>query len=812
MTWLGAVRTAAGGVARHKVQAVVICAILLISTASATLGFALLAATNAPFDNAFAGQRGADVTLTVNTAKATTARLAATTKLSGVTAAAGPFPEALVAQTQADGQPFGGFALVGRANPGGTVDDLVLNAGHWVTGPGQVVLSGTPAPGGPQPVQVGTVITAGTQKLTVVGFANSVTSTAFGWVTSAEVSQLIAAGAQPASTPATAQMLYRFTSAGDYAQVNADIAAVTRALPKGAVTDNANWLTAQQQSEGNGAIMEPFVVAFAVIGLVMAVLIVANVVSGAVAAQYHRIGVLKSIGMTPGQVVTVYLSRVGVPALIGVVLGVVVGNILAVPLLSTSAGAYGVGSQSVPWWALVAAPFGMLALTVLAAFAPALRAGRLSATQAIAAGRAPRAGRGYAVHRLAGTLNLPRPVGIGLAAPFARPARTTVTLAAIAFGATAVIFAFGLNAGLGRAAQAQTHSATAPVLIQQQVPGQGKGNGSGPTAVSPGSGPQAPTAAQFTELTSALNTQPGTAHYVAQYNSQVRVTGISGQVNAQVFGSDASWLGTGMIAGHWYDGPGQVDVNTEFLTQSGLKIGDTVTVTIPTGVRGQGPGNRFATGKQVTVTIAGEAFVPSTNPRIIGGPQSLAGIVTPADLTEYYVGLKSGTNVASYIEGLNAKFGANGAWQAMPEQSGQFYVIADDLIGILALMVAIAAGLGVLNTVLMTTRDKVHDMGVFKALGMRPGQTLTMVVCQVIPPAVIAGAIASPAAVALTTATIKAMAGTAHTGVPASFTAVLPPSQLALLSLAALVIAVLGALLPASWAARSRPATALRAE
>jgi putative ABC transport system permease protein len=54
------------------------------------------------------------------------------------------------------------------------------------------------------------------------------------------------------------------------------------------------------------------------------------------------------------------------------------------------------------------------------------------------------------------------------------------------------------------------------------------------------------------------------------------------------------------------------------------------------------------------------------------------------------------------------------------------------------------------------------------------------------------------------------MAGTAHTGVPASFTQVFPPSRLALLSLAA--IAVAGALLPASWAARARPAVALRTE
>jgi putative ABC transport system permease protein len=114
--------------------------------------------------------------------------------------------------------------------------------------------------------------------------------------------------------------------------------------------------------------------------------------------------------------------------------------------------------------------------------------------------------------------------------------------------------------------------------------------------------------------------------------------------------------------------------------------------------------------------------------------------------------------------------------------------------------------------VLMTTRDRVHDLGIFKALGMRPGQVLTMVGCWIIVPAVIAGAIAAPAAVALNGATVRAMAATAHTGVPASFTQVFPPSRLALLALAALVIAAVGALAPASWAARARPVVALRTE
>jgi putative ABC transport system permease protein len=127
-------------------------------------------------------------------------------------------------------------------------------------------------------------------------------------------------------------------------------------------------------------------------------------------------------------------------------------------------------------------------------------------------------------------------------------------------------------------------------------------------------------------------------------------------------------------------------------------------------------------------------------------------------------------------------------------------------------MVAVAAGLGVLNTVLMITRDRVHDLGIFKALGMRPGQLLTMVVCWVAGPAVLAAVIAAPVAVALNTSTVHAMGRAAYTAIPASVTQVFPPSRLALLSLAALAIAAAGALAPASWAARARAAVALRTE
>jgi putative ABC transport system permease protein len=796
MSWLGPVRTATGGVRRHKVQAIAIGMVVLISTASATLGLSLLAASNSPFQHAFASQHGADATLTVNPDRASPAQLAATRTLGGVTATAGPFAAATVA-VQSDGQPYGPFTLAGRTSTGGPVDDLVLNAGHWPDGLGQVVLDRAAGPGaGEGGLQLGSKLTvtgtetgtaagvqasgaAGARTLTVVGLANSVTGTADGWVTTGEAARLQALGGT-----ASTQMMYRFTQAGSHAQVRADVAEVTRALPAGAVTGAASWLSAQDNSNSNGAIMEPFVIAFALIGLIMAVLIVGNVVSGAVVAGYHRIGVLKSLGLTPAQVAAAYLTRAGWPALAGALIGVVAGYVLAIPVLQNSAGAYGVGHQQVPVWAMLAAPAGILAVTALAALGPALRAGRLSAIRAIAAGRAPRSGRGYAVHRLAARLRLPRSAALGLAAPFARPARAAVTLASIAFGATAVIFAFGLTASLNRAAQASDLTGTVPVQVQPFGPGAGPG--------------QAPSAAQDAAVTAALRAQPGTAHEVAVYGSPVTVPGISGHVYAQAFGGDAAWAGYALISGHWYDGPGQVVVNTAFLTQSGLSVGSPVTVNTGTA--------------QVSVRIAGEVFQPSSGPQLLAATQALPGLGTAANLQQYDVGLRPGTNSASYVRAVNGALGSGNPWQATPAQTGNFYTVAVGLVGLLALMVAAAAALGVLNTVLMTTRERVHDLGVFKALGMRPRQLLTMVVCWIAGPAVLAGVIAAPAAVALNSATVHAMAGTAHTGIPASLTQVFPPGRLALLSLAALVIAVAGALLPASWAARARPATALRTE
>jgi putative ABC transport system permease protein len=134
------------------------------------------------------------------------------------------------------------------------------------------------------------------------------------------------------------------------------------------------------------------------------------------------------------------------------------------------------------------------------------------------------------------------------------------------------------------------------------------------------------------------------------------------------------------------------------------------------------------------------------------------------------------------------------------------------LIGSLALLLAGAAGLGVLSTVLLQTRERAYQMGVFRAVGMTPRQTIAMVVCSVAGIGLVAGLAAIPAGIAALRSLVPVMGAAAGTGMPPSYLDVYGVAELAGLALAGVVIAVAGALLPATWAARNTTSSVLRAE
>ncbi len=802
---------ARGGLGGRRLQAIIIGLVVLVSTAASTLALGMLADAHSPFDHAFASQHGADLAFTVDTSTASAAQIAAATKVAGVTGVAGPFvTESVTAQVplpQAGGTISTPLNLVGRSSPGGPVDDLTVQQGHWPTNDSQIILSANAN----LPGNLGSTLTVGKQTLTVVGIANSVTNTADGWVLPAEMNAIANSGGT-----GQAQLLYRFASSATTSDLTADTHAVEAALPSGAVTSTTPYLAVRQSEQSNVAPWVPFIIAFGVIALVISVLIVVNVVSGAVVAGTTRIGVLKSIGFTPLQIVGCYVLLVAVPAVTGAIVGVVCGNLLAAPIYAQNAQVYQVGVLGVPFWVDVAVPLTVLALTVAAAMGPASRAGSMSAVQAIATGRAPRAKHGFFAQRALSKLtSVPRPVTLGFASPAARPGRTFVTVVAVLFGAAAVTFGVGLATSLNHVYSDISQGSRLPVRVNLAPPGVNPGGpargngGKGPRHVAVGvvgPGEQQLTAVQQHAITTAIGAQPGTLHYLTEADDNLEFPGLAnadgGGAQITAYGNgDPAWSNLVLISGTWYSQSSavrEIDVNTLFLTDTSTAVGDTYTM-----VNG---------GHKVTAKIVGEVFAPGNDVNVYMSPGALAAIdPTVSGAGQYVISLRPGVNADTYASGLQAALGDTYFVNA-DEGGGKALIAITTLVAMLTLLIIAVAGLGVLNTVALQVREKAHDIGVFKALGMTPRQTLTMVVCSVGITGLVAGIIAVPSGILLHHNVLPAMAHAANSGLPGSVISVFSLPEMIGLALAGLVIAVAGALAPASWAARSRTAAALRTE
>ncbi|MFF0132056.1 ABC transporter permease [Streptomyces mirabilis] len=785
-------RVVRSGVGRRRVQTVVIGVATMMAVAAAVIAGSLIVATNAPFDHAFAKQHGAHITAQFDPAKASAAQLKDTGRLNGVTASAGPYPSTTIRPVDSNGGHLPALTLVGRSGPHGDVDDLDLQSGRWAAEAGEVVLSASFK--GPFLLKVGSTLkasdAAGSPTLKVVGFVVSASRTADAWATPGQVRALASK-----ATPVTSQMLYRFDSAGTKGQIAADRKKLAAAVPSGALVGTQSYLDTKRAADRGAAATIPFLVAFGVLGIVMSVIIVSSVISGAVGTSLRRIGILKAIGFTPREVVRAYVAQALIPAGTGIALGVVLGNVLAAPLLADTAQAYGGVSLTVAWWVDILVPTVALLVVGIAALVPALRAGRLRTAEAIAVGRAPRTGRGQWAHRAASRLPLPRAVTYGLASPFAHPVRAAAMLLAVAFGTVAATFAVGLTSSLNAVGSASDPEERAPVTaISGAATVNGAAESGGPR---PGSGNHQPPSADPAKVRAAIEAQAGTASYYGMSQTDVTVAGISSSVRATLYEGDSRSGSYEMISGHWITGAGQVVVPTGFLERTGTKIGDTVRVTL---------------GKDTeTLRIVGEAFDTDND-----------GLSIHADLTSFagaepevfQIEVKAGVSPAAYAEKLAAVVGPLGGGVEANSASEQenMILILDAIAVLLTLMLVSVAGLGVLNSVVLDTRERVHDLGVCKALGMSPRQTVSLVLSSVAGIGVLGGLIGVPAGFTLHGFVLPVMGHAAGTNLPPSVLDVYDAPHLMLLGLAGIVIAMLGALLPSGWAAKARTATALRTE
>jgi putative ABC transport system permease protein len=760
---------------RRRVQAAVIFLTVLLSIATGTMALTLMSQTRDPYQAAFAAQKGAH--LQVSFHRTTDPQLLATTPATiGAAAAGGPYP-ATTLEFRHSGTTFFVEAF-GRDNPAGDVEVLNVSSGHWPRANDEIVL--TRSFSELNHVSVGdrikVISIAAAPTLTVVGEVVDIDegsadlSSQHAWVLKAAVPAL--------TTPEVSYyvMDYRFATDPTTSQLAVYVDRLRAALPQGSISGSVNYLLIRNVFNITNQIITGVLGAFSVFALLATIAIVATLVTGIVISAYREIGIMKAIGFTPSGVVGVFALQIVIPALAACLIGIPAGTLLSQPLLANSSHALGlayVPSFSISLDLLVLA--GGLLVVAVAATLPALRAGLLKPITAITNATAPRGTSGRRLRQLAARLRLPRPIVLGIGDAFSRPLRAALTLVTVLLAVATAVVAIGLPRSFELINNSETGLGNYQVVVTRT------------------------NAYPDADVMRTLNAQPETAHVVALDQENVTVPGIGDPVNSVLFRGDSSRLGYMIIAGRWFTGPGEVLAPKGLLQDAHLKVGDTFTGSVY--------------GNAVQLRVVGEVYdISNLGHRLFMDYSTLPPNTPNSSPGLYYVTLTPGTDVNAYVRRVGAA--QPDLTDVRPSNNdiiGPVKIIDSVLLVLAAVLVLIGIG-GVFNTLLLNTRERVHDTATLKAMGMSPRQVMVMVAASAALLALVGGLLAMPVGVELNRVLNDVISTSTGNDTPLRAYDVFRPFELALIPLLGVVVAVVAALIPGRWAARTNVVEVLHSE
>jgi putative ABC transport system permease protein len=176
----------------------------------------------------------------------------------------------------------------------------------------------------------------------------------------------------------------------------------------------------------------------------LAIASLAVIVGGRLAERTRRVGLLKAVGATPRLVAGVLLLEYLTLALVGAAVGLAAGYLAAPLVANPGAGLVGsVGAASVSLADVGFVVALAVALAVLAAWIPSIRAAHTSTTSALAdSARVPKR-RPLLV---AAAAHLPVPLLLGLRLAARRPRRMLLTLVSVAITTTTIVAVLSVRA------------------------------------------------------------------------------------------------------------------------------------------------------------------------------------------------------------------------------------------------------------------------------------------------------------------------------------------------------------------------------
>jgi putative ABC transport system permease protein len=153
--------------------------------------------------------------------------------------------------------------------------------------------------------------------------------------------------------------------------------------------------------------------------------------------------------------------------------------------------------------------------------------------------------------------------------------------------------------------------------------------------------------------------------------------------------------------------------------------------------------------------------------------------------------------------------------RTVADQIGTFQAVIDGIIGVLnafAGIALIAAGFGIINTLLMSVQERTREIGLMKAMGMSSGQIYALFSLEAVFIGFLGSAIGALVAIGIGTPLSSVLSETALSGLPGLNILQFAPASIAIIMGIVMFIAFIAGTLPASKAARQNPIEALRYE
>ncbi|GAA2866034.1 hypothetical protein GCM10010517_25450 [Streptosporangium fragile] len=517
----------------------------------------------------------------------------------------------------------------------------------------------------------------------------------------------------------------------------------------------STWREVRASMELDNRLLGLLLALFGGAGLVAAALAIANAVGGRVLTQTRDIATLKSLGYTRGQVFAVLMAEHGALGLLGIVIGLVCGQVAAAVALD------GVPIPPLSPAPLLAIAGGTAAVVLVVVALPAWHGSRTPPIPAAPA--SPPKGHLSRMARLALLARLPHALVLGTRDAFTRRVPALLGVFGLAVPMMMITIGLGCWATLD------------DFLRHPEKVGQAAALTVRPGELSPG---------ETLRITRAdpqvLAVYPGSEVPVLE-PEQTR------SVLARAVGTSAQPYPFAVVEGRMFAGRGEAVAGQGLLDLLGVEIGDRVRMTVG--------------GTPLIVHIVGRVVEPDQDGEVLSlGMDSLAAKDTvPPQF--YSLVLRPGADpdavrarlLAASDEALEVSRVVNPA-----ERLAVIRVVIVALTVVLALI-----GLtNLLTASALSLRDHAFDLAVLKAMGLTPRQVVATLVTGTGLPAVLGVLVGTLAGASLAAGLIDLQGRTSGMGAGIGRT----PSALTLAAavLTAVGVALLVALLPARRAARSR--------